>query len=159
MVLHSVKVGRQMMFPLDRHDVVELCFPAARDGPGKAVWDFVCDVVCEDLCQPTDLPIVLQEQKSVLVQAFAVLQALYRCQDQWRCRSDTSKWNRMTSVRRWMRPGHRNDLAADKEVQFTHINTWACTPPANSVHGTWETHSGHFLIRLINVCIMQERNN
>ncbi|XP_040017717.2 protein saal1 [Gasterosteus aculeatus] len=63
---------------------------AARDGPGKAVWDFVCDVVCEDLCQPTDLPIVLQEQKSVLVQAFAVLQALYRCQDQWRCRSDTS---------------------------------------------------------------------
>ncbi|XP_037307732.2 protein saal1 [Pungitius pungitius] len=63
---------------------------AAPDGPGKAVWDFVCDVVCEDLCQPTDLPVVLQEQKSILVQAFAVLQALYRCQDQWRSRSDTS---------------------------------------------------------------------
>ncbi|KAK9516582.1 hypothetical protein VZT92_024502 [Zoarces viviparus] len=63
---------------------------AAPDGPGKAVWDFVCDVVCEDLCQPTDLPVVLLEQKSVLVQAFAVLQALYRCQDQWCGRSDTS---------------------------------------------------------------------
>lgn len=63
---------------------------AAPDGPGKAVWDFVCDVVCEDLCQPTDLPVVLQEQKSILVQAFAVLQALYRCQDQWCSRSDPS---------------------------------------------------------------------
>lgn len=63
---------------------------AAPDGPGKAVWDFVCDVVCEDLCQPTDLPVVLQEQTSILVQAFAVLQALYRCQDQWCSRSEIS---------------------------------------------------------------------
>ncbi|XP_042352068.1 protein saal1 [Plectropomus leopardus] len=63
---------------------------AAPDGPGKAVWDFVCDVVCEDLCQPTDLPVVLQEQKSVLVQAFAVLQALHRCQNQWHNKSHTS---------------------------------------------------------------------
>lgn len=63
---------------------------AAADGPGKAVWDFVCAVVCEDLCQPTDLPVVLQEQKSILVQAFAVLHALYRCQDQWCSKSDIS---------------------------------------------------------------------
>lgn len=63
---------------------------AAPDGPGKAVWDFVCDVVCEDLCQPTDLPAVLQEQKRILVQALAVLQALYRCQDEWCSRSDIS---------------------------------------------------------------------
>ncbi|GAA6221450.1 protein SAAL1 [Lates japonicus] len=63
---------------------------AAPDGPGKAVWDFVCEVVCEDLCQPNDLPVVLQEQKSILVQAFSVLQALYRCQDQWPSKSDTS---------------------------------------------------------------------
>uniref|UniRef100_A0A4W6DBS7 Serum amyloid A-like 1 n=1 Tax=Lates calcarifer TaxID=8187 RepID=A0A4W6DBS7_LATCA len=61
--------------------------PAAPDGPGKAVWDFVCEVVCEDLCQPNDLPVVLQEQKSILVQAFSVLQALYRCQDQWPSKS------------------------------------------------------------------------
>ncbi|XP_074534458.1 protein saal1 [Halichoeres trimaculatus] len=63
---------------------------AAPDGPGKEVWDFVCDVVCEDLCQSDDLSVVLLEQKSVLVQAFAVLQALYRCQDQWRNRGDAS---------------------------------------------------------------------
>ncbi|XP_040893982.1 protein saal1 [Toxotes jaculatrix] len=63
---------------------------AAPDGPGKAVWDFVCEVVCEDLCQPNDLPVVLQEQKSILVQAFSVLQALYRCQDQWPSKSDTN---------------------------------------------------------------------
>uniref|UniRef100_A0A7N6AIX6 Serum amyloid A like 1 n=1 Tax=Anabas testudineus TaxID=64144 RepID=A0A7N6AIX6_ANATE len=53
------------------------------DGPGKALWDFVSDVVCEDFCQPNDLSVVLQEQKSILVQAFSVLQALYRSQEQW----------------------------------------------------------------------------
>nr|XP_046251132.1 protein saal1 isoform X2 [Scatophagus argus] len=63
---------------------------AAPDGPGKAVWDFVCDVVCEDLCQPNDLPVVLQERESILVLTFAVLQALYRCQDQWCSKSETS---------------------------------------------------------------------
>ncbi|XP_029992756.1 protein saal1 isoform X1 [Sphaeramia orbicularis] len=63
---------------------------AAADGPGKAVWDFVSEVVCEDLCQSNDLPVVLLEQKGVLVQTFAVLQALYKCQDQWSSRSDTS---------------------------------------------------------------------
>uniref|UniRef100_A0A3Q0RQH6 Serum amyloid A-like 1 n=1 Tax=Amphilophus citrinellus TaxID=61819 RepID=A0A3Q0RQH6_AMPCI len=52
---------------------------------GKVVilLSFVCDIVCEDLCQPNDLPVVLHEQKSILVQALAVLQALYRCHDQW----------------------------------------------------------------------------
>ncbi|XP_022611913.1 protein SAAL1 isoform X2 [Seriola dumerili] len=63
---------------------------AAPDGPGKAIWDFVCGVVCEDLCQPNDPPVVLQEQKSILVQAFSVLQALYSCQEQWPSKSDTS---------------------------------------------------------------------
>ncbi|KAM7002241.1 protein saal1 [Tautogolabrus adspersus] len=63
---------------------------AAPEGPGRKVWDFVCDVVCEDLCQSNDLSVVLLEQKSILVQAFAVLQALYRCQEQWHNRSDAS---------------------------------------------------------------------
>ncbi|XP_071353123.1 protein saal1 isoform X2 [Trachinotus anak] len=63
---------------------------AAPDGPGKAMWDLVCEVVCEDLCQPNDLPVVLQEQKSILVQAFSVLQALYSCQEQWPSKSDAS---------------------------------------------------------------------
>ncbi|XP_068170258.1 protein saal1 [Antennarius striatus] len=60
------------------------------EGPSKAIWDFVCDVVCKDFCQPDDLPVVLQEQKTVLLQAFAVLHALYRCQNQWGSQSDTS---------------------------------------------------------------------
>ncbi|XP_029379766.1 protein saal1 [Echeneis naucrates] len=63
---------------------------AATDGPGKTIWDFVSEVVCEDLCQPNDLPVILQEQKSILVQAFSVLQALYSCQDQWKGKSDAS---------------------------------------------------------------------
>lgn len=63
---------------------------AAPDGPGKAVWDFVCNVVCKDLCQSNDPSVVLLEQKSVLVQAFSVLLALYRCQDQWPNGGDAS---------------------------------------------------------------------
>ncbi|XP_028306074.1 protein saal1 [Gouania willdenowi] len=62
---------------------------AAPDGPGKLVWEFVVDVVCEDLIQPTDLPVVLHEQKGLLVQAFVVLQALYRCEVQLCSSSNT----------------------------------------------------------------------
>ncbi|XP_033824375.1 protein saal1 isoform X1 [Periophthalmus magnuspinnatus] len=62
----------------------------AADGPGKAIWNFLCEVVCEGLCQTDDLPVVLQEQRGILVQAFAVLQALYKCQDQWSSKGDTS---------------------------------------------------------------------
>jgi len=56
---------------------------AAPDGPGKSVWDFLCTVVCEDLCQPDDPPLVLQEQTVLLVQALAVLSALHSLQHQW----------------------------------------------------------------------------
>ncbi|XP_013869070.1 protein saal1 [Austrofundulus limnaeus] len=61
---------------------------ATPDGPGESVWEFVCDVVCEDLCQTQDLSVVFHEQKSLLVQTFSVLQALHTCQDQWCSRSD-----------------------------------------------------------------------
>lgn len=67
-------------------------FPlAAPDGPGESVWEFVCDVVCEDLCQTHDLSVVFHEQKSMLVQTFSVLQALYTCWDQWCSRSDAGQ--------------------------------------------------------------------
>lgn len=62
---------------------------AVPDGVGQAVWDFLCDVVCEDLCQPEDPPLVLQEQKVLLVQALAVLSALYSCQDHKPSSADT----------------------------------------------------------------------
>ncbi|XP_056138048.1 protein saal1 isoform X2 [Lampris incognitus] len=55
---------------------------AVPEGPGRDVWDFLCNVVCEDLCQPDKPSLVLQEQKVLLFQALAVLSALYRCQDQ-----------------------------------------------------------------------------
>ncbi|XP_016888799.1 protein saal1 isoform X2 [Cynoglossus semilaevis] len=52
---------------------------AVLDGPGKTVWDFVC----EDVYQKNDPSVFLQEQKSLLILSLSVLQALYRCQDQW----------------------------------------------------------------------------
>uniref|UniRef100_A0A673ZL01 Serum amyloid A-like 1 n=1 Tax=Salmo trutta TaxID=8032 RepID=A0A673ZL01_SALTR len=55
---------------------------AVAGGTGQALWTFLCEVVCEDLCQPDDPPLVLQEQKSLLVHALAVLSVLYACQDQ-----------------------------------------------------------------------------
>lgn len=44
---------------------------------GHAVWAFLCKVVCEDLCQPDDPPLILQEQKALLATALAVLSALH----------------------------------------------------------------------------------
>uniref|UniRef100_A0A8C1HMZ2 Serum amyloid A-like 1 n=1 Tax=Cyprinus carpio carpio TaxID=630221 RepID=A0A8C1HMZ2_CYPCA len=39
----------------------------ALDGTcGHAVWTFVCKIVCEDLCQADDPPLILQEQKALL---------------------------------------------------------------------------------------------
>ncbi|XP_019712566.1 protein saal1 isoform X2 [Hippocampus comes] len=75
-LLTTVKEGIQMF--------------ASSGGPGKAVWNFVCEVVCDDLCQPNDLAVVLQEQKGSLVQAFSVLQALYGFHEEWESKDDTS---------------------------------------------------------------------
>uniref|UniRef100_A0A8C7LZC5 Serum amyloid A like 1 n=1 Tax=Oncorhynchus mykiss TaxID=8022 RepID=A0A8C7LZC5_ONCMY len=49
---------------------------AVAGGTGQALWTFLCEVVCEDLCQPDDPPFVLQEQKGLLVHALAVLSVL-----------------------------------------------------------------------------------
>lgn len=46
-------------------------------GCGGMVWKMVCEVMCEDLCQPDDPPVILQEQKGVLVPGLALLSALY----------------------------------------------------------------------------------
>uniref|UniRef100_A0A8C1ZS42 Serum amyloid A-like 1 n=1 Tax=Cyprinus carpio TaxID=7962 RepID=A0A8C1ZS42_CYPCA len=42
---------------------------------GHAVWTFLCKIVCEDLCQADDPPLILQEQKALLGPAFALLSA------------------------------------------------------------------------------------
>lgn len=44
---------------------------------GHAVWMFVCKIVCEDLCQADDPPLILQEQKALLSPALALLSALH----------------------------------------------------------------------------------
>uniref|UniRef100_A0A673MQ19 Protein saal1-like n=1 Tax=Sinocyclocheilus rhinocerous TaxID=307959 RepID=A0A673MQ19_9TELE len=44
---------------------------------GRAVWMFVCKIVCEDLCQADDPPLILQEQKALLAPALALLSALH----------------------------------------------------------------------------------
>ncbi|XP_066524671.1 protein saal1 isoform X2 [Hoplias malabaricus] len=46
-------------------------------GCGEALWTFLCQVVCDDLCQPGDPPLILQEQKTLLTPALALLSALY----------------------------------------------------------------------------------
>ncbi|KAK2834719.1 hypothetical protein Q7C36_015420 [Tachysurus vachellii] len=47
------------------------------EGCGVSLWKVVCEVVCEDLCQPDDPPLILQEQKALLAPALAILSALY----------------------------------------------------------------------------------
>lgn len=84
--------------PLTEAKNTFLCLPATPDGPGRAVWDFVSEVVWKDLCQADDLSVILQEQKSILVQALSVLQALYRCQDQWNSKSDPSTFEFSSAV-------------------------------------------------------------
>lgn len=44
---------------------------------GRAVWTFVCKIVCEDFCQADDPPLILQEQKALLAPALALLSALH----------------------------------------------------------------------------------
>ncbi|KAI1895640.1 hypothetical protein AGOR_G00108310 [Albula goreensis] len=52
-----------------------------RAGTAEETWALLCELVCEDLCQPDDPPLILQEQKGLLVPALAVLSTLSACQD------------------------------------------------------------------------------
>ncbi|TSK13451.1 Protein saal1 [Bagarius yarrelli] len=49
----------------------------SNEGCGVSLWMMVCEMVCEDLCQPDDPPLILQEQKALLAPALAILSALY----------------------------------------------------------------------------------
>ncbi|XP_061077907.1 protein saal1 [Conger conger] len=51
-------------------------------GTGEEIWAALCEVVCDDLCQPDDPPVILQEQKGRLAPALAVLSTLSACSDQ-----------------------------------------------------------------------------
>ncbi|XP_039609201.1 protein saal1 isoform X1 [Polypterus senegalus] len=49
---------------------------------GENTWSLLCDIVCNDLCQPDDPPIVIQEQKILLASILSVLSAMFACQSQ-----------------------------------------------------------------------------
>ncbi|TRY87218.1 hypothetical protein DNTS_031737 [Danionella cerebrum] len=44
---------------------------------GTAVWTFVCELLCEGLCQRGDPPLILQEQKALLTPSLSLLSALH----------------------------------------------------------------------------------
>ncbi|CAB1331823.1 unnamed protein product [Coregonus sp. 'balchen'] len=72
-------------------------------GTGQVLWSFLCEVVCEDLCQPDDPPLVLQEEKILLVHALAVLSVLYSCQDQEQEHSKADTFGSMLRVLQYHR--------------------------------------------------------
>ncbi|NWH66886.1 SAAL1 protein, partial [Geococcyx californianus] len=48
----------------------------APDG-GKETWSLLYDLVCNELCQPDDPPIIVQEQKTLLASILSVLSAMF----------------------------------------------------------------------------------
>ncbi|NWU76373.1 SAAL1 protein, partial [Onychorhynchus coronatus] len=64
----------------------------APDG-GKETWSLLYDLVCQELCQPDDPPIIVQEQKTVLASILSVLSAMFASQtEQEYTRMRKSKW-------------------------------------------------------------------
>ncbi|NWZ35963.1 SAAL1 protein, partial [Brachypodius atriceps] len=51
----------------------------APDG-GKDTWNLLYDLVCQELCQPDDPPIIVQEQKTLLASILSVLSAMFASQ-------------------------------------------------------------------------------
>uniref|UniRef100_A0A8C4TF44 Serum amyloid A-like 1 n=1 Tax=Erpetoichthys calabaricus TaxID=27687 RepID=A0A8C4TF44_ERPCA len=49
---------------------------------GENTWSLLCNIVCNDLCQPDDPPIVILEQKILLASILSVLSAMFACQSQ-----------------------------------------------------------------------------
>ncbi|KAM4018491.1 protein SAAL1 isoform 2-T5 [Anomaloglossus baeobatrachus] len=47
---------------------------------GKQTWEFLSDLVCQDLCQPGDPPLIIQEQKTILSSVLAVMSAMFSAQ-------------------------------------------------------------------------------
>ncbi|XP_023649640.1 protein saal1 isoform X1 [Paramormyrops kingsleyae] len=52
-------------------------FLAEGEGLGKEAWNVLKELVCQDLCQMDDPPVILQEQKGLLAPALAVLSTLF----------------------------------------------------------------------------------
>ncbi|XP_041445269.1 protein saal1 isoform X1 [Xenopus laevis] len=57
---------------------------------GEEMWEFLSDLTCNDLCQPNDPPLVVQEQKSLLSSVLAVLSTMFVSQEKQRQRRERS---------------------------------------------------------------------
>nr|Q6DCP5.1 RecName: Full=Protein saal1 [Xenopus laevis]AAH77958.1 MGC80954 protein [Xenopus laevis] len=55
---------------------------------GEEMWEFLSDLTCNDLCQPNDPPLVVQEQKSLLSSVLAVLSTMFVSQEKQRQRRE-----------------------------------------------------------------------
>ncbi|NWQ71465.1 SAAL1 protein, partial [Neopipo cinnamomea] len=70
----------------------------APDG-GKETWSLLYDLVCQELCQADDPPIIVQEQKTVLASILSVLSAMFASQtEQEYTRIRKSKKNDMPLI-------------------------------------------------------------
>ncbi|NWH76206.1 SAAL1 protein, partial [Piaya cayana] len=47
---------------------------------GKETWSLLYDLICRELCQPDDPPIIVQEQKTLLASILSVLSAMFASQ-------------------------------------------------------------------------------
>ncbi|XP_069821227.1 protein SAAL1 isoform X2 [Dendropsophus ebraccatus] len=47
---------------------------------GQQTWQFLYDLMCRDLCQPDDPPLIVQEQKTVLCSVLAVMSVMFTSQ-------------------------------------------------------------------------------
>uniref|UniRef100_A0A8D0C6S4 Serum amyloid A like 1 n=1 Tax=Salvator merianae TaxID=96440 RepID=A0A8D0C6S4_SALMN len=47
---------------------------------GKKTWNLLYDLLCHELCQPDDPPVIIQEQKTVLASILSVLLAIFASQ-------------------------------------------------------------------------------
>ncbi|XP_068117094.1 protein SAAL1 isoform X2 [Hyperolius riggenbachi] len=47
---------------------------------GKKTWEFLSELLCQDLCQPEDPPLIVQEQKTTLSSVLAVMSVIFSYQ-------------------------------------------------------------------------------
>ncbi|NWI81399.1 SAAL1 protein, partial [Dryoscopus gambensis] len=72
-------MAREIPYNLVRPVSKHLACMQAPDG-GKETWSLLYDLVCQELCQPDDPPIIVQEQKTVLASILSVLSAMFASQ-------------------------------------------------------------------------------
>ncbi|CAN2391029.1 Serum amyloid A-like 1 [Pristimantis euphronides] len=48
-----------------------------RPEDGKQTWEFLFELMCRDLCQPDDPPLIIQEQKTILSSILAVMSVMF----------------------------------------------------------------------------------